>query len=291
MIEVQNLTKDYGNGKGVFDLSLTISQGEVFGFLGPNGAGKTTTIRNLMGFIKPTKGKCFIQGIDCTLKREAVMTKVGYIPGEIAFFDSLRGDQFIDFMAEMRHLKDLSYCHQILEMFDLNPKIKIKRMSKGMKQKLGIALAFMHNPEVLILDEPTSGLDPLMQRLFNDLIMNEKEKGKTILMSSHSFEEIEKTCSRVGFIKEGKLAAIELMEHVKHGKKNSYTIYFASIEEADTFKTNGGFEIMDSEEKQVRISLSGKVNGLIQALSQYDVIDIQSEKGSLEELFMPYYGG
>jgi ABC-2 type transport system ATP-binding protein len=291
MIEVQNLTKDYGNGKGVFNLSLTINQGEVFGFLGPNGAGKTTTIRNLMGFIKPTNGKCTIQGIDCTLKREDVMQKVGYIPGEIAFFDSLRGDQFIQFMAEMRKLKDLSYCHEILEMFDLNPKMKIKRMSKGMKQKLGIALAFMHNPEVLILDEPTSGLDPLMQRIFNELIMKEKEKGKTILMSSHSFEEIEKTCSRVGFIKDGKLAAIELMEHVKHGKKNSYTIYFSKTEEVEKFKSTTEFEILEITGNQIRISLSGKVNGLIQQLAQYDIVDIQSEKGSLEELFMPYYGG
>ncbi len=291
MIEVQNLTKDYGNGKGVFNLSLTINQGEVFGFLGPNGAGKTTTIRNLMGFIKPTNGKCTIQGLDCTLKREAVMQKVGYIPGEIAFFDSIRGDQFIQFMAEMRKLKDLSYCHEILDMFDLNPKMKIKRMSKGMKQKLGIALAFMHNPEVLILDEPTSGLDPLMQRLFNELIMKEKAKGKTILMSSHSFEEIEKTCSRVGFIKDGKLAAIELMEHVKHGKKNSYIIYFSNAEDVAKFRNNSTFEILEVEGNQIRIALSGKVNGLIQQLAQYDIVDIQSEKGSLEELFMPYYGG
>jgi ABC-2 type transport system ATP-binding protein len=291
MIEVQNLTKDYGNGKGVFNLSLTINQGEVFGFLGPNGAGKTTTIRNLMGFIKPTIGKCTIQGLDCTLKREDVMLKVGYIPGEIAFFDSIRGDQFIQFMAEMRKLKDLSYCHEILEMFDLNPKMKIKRMSKGMKQKLGIALAFMHNPEVLILDEPTSGLDPLMQRLFNELIMKEKAKGKTILMSSHSFEEIEKTCSRVGFIKDGKLAAIELMEHVKHGKKNSYIIYFSNAEDVAKFSNNTTFEILEVDGNQIRIALSGKVNGLIQQLAQYDIVDIQSEKGSLEELFMPYYGG
>jgi len=291
MIEVQNLTKDYGNGKGVFNLSLTINQGEVFGFLGPNGAGKTTTIRNLMGFIKPTSGKCTIQGLDCTLKREDVMLKVGYIPGEIAFFDSIRGDQFIQFMAEMRKLKDLSYCHEILDMFDLNPKMKIKRMSKGMKQKLGIALAFMHNPEVLILDEPTSGLDPLMQRLFNELIMKEKAKGKTILMSSHSFEEIEKTCSRVGFIKDGKLAAIELMEHVKHGKKNSYIIYFSNVEDVAKFKNNSTFEILEVDGNQIRIALSGKINGLIQQLAQYDIVDIQSEKGSLEELFMPYYGG
>ena len=291
MIEIRNLTKNYGNGKGVFDLSLTIEKGEVFGYLGPNGAGKTTTIRTLMGFIKPTQGQCFIQGIDCTKQPELVMEKVGYIPGEIAFFDSITGEAFIKFMAEMRNVKDLTYCRQLLEKFELNPDIKIKRMSKGMKQKLGIVLAFMHDPEVLILDEPTSGLDPLMQRVFNELILEEKEKGKTILMSSHSFEEIEKTCSRVGLIKDGKLAAIEMMEQVKHGKKNSYQIYFNSLDDLQDFKSKTKFEVVEVIDKQIKIALTGKINALLKELSPYEIVDIQSEKGNLEELFMPYYGG
>lgn len=291
MIEIQNLTKNYGNDKGVFDLSLTIERGEVFGYLGPNGAGKTTTIRALMGFIKPTVGQCFIEGIDCTKHPELVMEKVGYIPGEIAFFDSISGDEFLKFMAEMRNLKSLDYAHQLLNKFELNPNMKIKRMSKGMKQKLGIVLAFMHDPEVFILDEPTAGLDPLMQRIFNELIMEEKEKGKTILMSSHSFEEIEKTCNRVGFIKDGKLATIEMMEAVKHGKKNSYLVYFNSIEELQSFQSKTSFEVLGVIEKQIRISLTGKIDGLLKELSAYEIVDIQSEKGSLEELFMPYYGG
>ena len=164
VIEIKNLNKDYGNNKGIFDISFKIEKGEVFGFLGPNGAGKTTTIRHLLGFIIPPIGTCIIEGLDCSKDIAEIQKKIGYIPGEINLMDNITGMQFIKFMAEYRGMKDLGRAEEIINRFDLNPHGKIKKMSKGMKQKVGLAVAFMHDPDVLILDEPTSGLDPLIDR-------------------------------------------------------------------------------------------------------------------------------
>lgn len=207
VIKVSNLTKDYGQGRGVFDVSLEVKKGQVFGFLGPNGAGKTTTIRHLLGFSKPQGGSTSILGLDCWSKPATVQEHLGYLAGEIAFPDKMTGWQFIKMIAEMRGIKDLKHVEDLCEYFQLKPNGELKRMSKGMKQKVGLVIAFMHDPDIIILDEPTSGLDPLMQAKFCDLIKREKAKGKTILMSSHIFEEIEKTCDIVAIIKGGKIAA------------------------------------------------------------------------------------
>jgi len=166
VIEISGLTKDYGNHKGIFGLSFTVEEGEVFGYLGPNGAGKTTTIRHLMGFLNPDKGSARIFGMDCRTQRAEIMNHLGYLPGEIAFFDGMSGMEFLNFMARMRGLKDTSLSDRLIDMFELDAASRIRKMSKGMKQKLGIICAFMHDPRVLILDEPTSGLDPLMQKSF-----------------------------------------------------------------------------------------------------------------------------
>jgi ABC-2 type transport system ATP-binding protein len=200
VIEIDQITKDYGNGKGVFDISMTVEQGEVMGFLGPNGAGKTTTIRQLMGFIHPDSGQVRINGLNCFAKAHEIQKSLGYLPGEIAFMDDMTGLEFIRFIAEMKHLKSLNRAKELMAYYELDLKGKIKKMSKGMKQKLGIVCAFMQEPEILILDEPTSGLDPLMQNKFIEMLKLEKQKGKTILMSSHIFEEVEKTCDRVAII-------------------------------------------------------------------------------------------
>ena len=185
MIHVQHLTRDYGLGKGIFDVSIQVEQGEVFGFLGPNGAGKTTTIRHLMGFIRPVTGSCQIGGLDCWAKRDEIQKRLGYIPGEISFFDDMTGRDFLKFMSDYRRIGKDSRMQELLERFEFDPRGRIKKMSKGMKQKLGIISAFMHDPEILILDEPTSGLDPVMQNRFIALLAEEKKKGRTILLSSH----------------------------------------------------------------------------------------------------------
>ena len=176
IIEISDVTKDYGDNRGIFNLSLTVNKGEIFGYLGPNGAGKSTTIRHLMGFIHADKGTCKIKGYDCYKDSKKIQKFVGYLPGEIAFMDDMKGMEFIKFIADMKGMTDLNRAHELIELFELNPHGKIKRMSKGMKQKIGLVCAFMNDPEILILDEPTSGLDPLMQNKFVDLILEEKKK-------------------------------------------------------------------------------------------------------------------
>jgi ABC-2 type transport system ATP-binding protein len=289
-IEIKQLTKDYGNKKGVFDLDLSVKKGEVFGFLGPNGAGKTTTIRHLMGFIHPNKGECFINGMDCGLQADLIQKTLGYLPGEITFMNDLSGIQFIKFIAEMKGIKDFSRAQELIGMFELDPSSKIKKMSKGMKQKIGIVCAFMQNPDVLILDEPTSGLDPLMQNKFLELILSEKEKGRTIFISSHIFDEIERTCDRAGIIKNGRLVVVEDLKTLSQAKRKSYIITFLTKEMASSF-TKGNFEVKDRQENQITVSIKGNIMPLIHALDKYEVINLDIKTQNLEELFMHYYGG
>lgn len=290
VIEIKNLTKDYGNKKGIFNVNLSVKSGEVFGFLGPNGAGKTTTIRNLMGFIHPDKGSCLIKGIDCSRESYKIQDNLGYLPGEIAFMDDMTGIEFIKFIAGMKGLKDFSRANELIKNFELDTKGKIKKMSKGMKQKIGIVCAFMSNPDILILDEPTSGLDPLMQNKFVDLILSEKEKGKTIFMSSHIFDEVEKTCDRTAIIKDGNVVAVENMKTLSNSKHKSYVITFINEGEAKEFSKEK-FNIKELIGNIVTVEVKGDINPFIEALSKYSIKNLDVKTQSLEELFMHFYGG
>lgn len=290
VIEIKQLTKDYGNKKGVFDVNLSVKKGEVFGFLGPNGAGKTTTIRHLMGFIHPDKGECFINDLNCGKQADIIQKSLGYLPGEISFMDDMTGLQFIKFIAEMKAIKDFSRAQELINMFDLDPNGRIKKMSKGMKQKIGIVCAFMSNPDILILDEPTSGLDPLMQNKFLELILSEKEKGKTIFMSSHIFDEIERTCDRTAIIKEGRLVAVENLKTLTQAKRKSYIITFLTDEMAASFSKEG-FEVKEIKDNQVTVSIKGNIMPLIHTLCKYEVTNLDIKTQTLEDLFMHYYGG
>jgi len=231
VLKVEHLTKDYGFNKGVFDVSFEIEAGEVFGFLGPNGAGKTTAIRHILGFSKPQGGSTFVLGMNSWTQQEKIQKKLGYLPGEIAFPNDLTGAQLIKQIAEMRKMKDMSKADYLINKFELDPSGGIKRMSRGTKQKVGIVCAFMHNPSVLVLDEPTSGLDPLMQSIFIDLIKEEKDAGKTILLSSHMFEEVEGTCDRIAIIKQGKLITIVNPDDIRHADDKIFKIEFNTSED------------------------------------------------------------
>jgi len=290
VIEIKQLTKDYGHNKGVFDLNLSVKKGEVFGFLGPNGAGKTTTIRHLMSFIHPDQGQCFINGLDCSKQADIIQKTLGYLPGEIAFMDDMKGLEFIRFIAQMKGIKDFSLAEALIKRFDLDPNGKIKKMSKGMKQKIGIVCAFMSNPDVLILDEPTSGLDPLMQNEFLELILSEKEQGKTIFMSSHNFEEIERACDRTAIIKEGRLVAVEDMKILSQTKSKSYIITFSTEESALEFSKED-FDVQKIRGNKVTVSVKNNIKSLISRLDNYEIKDLDVKTQSLEELFMHYYGG
>ncbi len=290
VIDVNHITKSYGPKKGVFDLSFQVYEGEVFGFIGPNGAGKTTTIRQLLGFIEPEEGHCSIIGMDSRKEAAIIQESLGYLPGEIAFFDQMTGQAFLNLLCELRHIKDFTYRDYLVSYFDLDTKGKIRKMSKGMKQKLGLVAAMMHDPNVLILDEPTSGLDPLMQSKFVDLILKEKKKGKTILMSSHSFDEIERTCDRAGIIKEGVLVALEDIHHLKQAQRKAYRIRFQHQEDADAFAKEG-FGAKSHHALEYDVTISGDINPLIQALAKYPIENLEIKSQSLEEIFMDYYKG
>lgn len=289
VIEVKDITKDYGNHKGNFNVNFTVEKGEVLGFLGPNGAGKTTTIRQLMGFIKPDKGSVKINALDCFTEVEKVQDMVGYLPGEIAFMDDMTGMDFIHFIGDMKNVKDFSKAEELIQFLELDPSGKMKKMSKGMKQKIGIVVAFMNDPDILILDEPSSGLDPLMQNKFIDLIHQEKKKGKTILMSSHIFEEVEHTCDRVAIIKEGEIVAIEKMEDLRKSKRKIYQIEFHNQNDAQTFHLK--YDKASIKDNIVTISFMGNVDKLLKELSQFEIDDISIRTQTLEELFLHFYGG
>lgn len=289
VIEISGITKDYGNSKGVFDLSFSVKKGEVFGFLGPNGAGKTTAIRQLMGFIHPEKGFCTVNGKSCKEQAAEIQREIGYLPGEIAFIDDMTGMDFIRFMADMKGLKSLDRAKQLMDYFELDAKGRIAKMSKGMKQKVGIICAFMHDPDIYLLDEPTSGLDPLMQNLFIRLILDEKAKGKTVLMSSHMFEEVERTCDRVAIIKQGRLVAVDSIAALQSLKRKSYLITFDSESESQRFLKEG-FPLDFAEENWVTVSVK-EISPLIKKLSKYNVTDFSATVQTLEQLFLHYYGG
>ncbi|NLK39672.1 MAG: ABC transporter ATP-binding protein [Clostridiales bacterium] len=290
VIEISNLTRDYGNGRGVFNLDFFIGKGEVFGLLGPNGAGKTTVIRHLMGFLRPQTGHCSIGGLDCWSESSKIQQKLGYIPGEINFFQDMTGAGFLDFLKTYKRVDGNGRMEELLERFELNPDVKIRKMSKGMKQKVGIVAAFMHDPEVLILDEPTSGLDPLMQNRFIELILEEKARGKTILMSSHIFEEVERTCHRVCIIREGLIAAIDSVDALKAAQVNKYVVTLIDEDAASRFaKEELAIESVSGSRVTVRVQ--NNIKDFIAAMSRHDVVNLSAPSQSLEEIFLQYYGG
>ena len=290
VIEVQGLTKDYGQGRGVFGLTFQVEKGEVFGFLGPNGAGKTTTIRQLMGFVRPTRGGARILGMDCFRQAAAIQAHTGYLPGELSLTDDLTGDGFLRFMARMRGMKDLGAAEELKELFHLDSRQSLRKMSKGTRQKVGLVCAFMARPELLLLDEPTSGLDPLMQNRFIELLLREKARGATILLSSHMFEELERTCDRVAILRAGHLAAVEPIAALRQTRTKRYRFTFPSSGAAAAF--SNAWPGVKAEGSSASVALTGqeKLSRLLALAAGYDVRDMSIDGGSLEDAFLDYYG-
>ena len=288
MIEIHKLTKVYKGGKGIFDVSFQVGEGEAFGYLGPNGAGKTTTIRNLLGFIFPDSGSCRVAGHDSASHADRIQRVVGYIPGEMAFFDDMTGHQFLEFMSAMRGDIQGTRRAQLVDRFELTADTRIRKMSKGNKQKLGLVTAFMHDPAVYILDEPTSGLDPLMQQRFVDLILEEKGRGKTILMSSHMFEEVDRTCDRAGIIRDGRLVDVENVQNLKSKQQRRYLVHVES--DADIEILRQSRLDVSVQDRRVEITITDDSAPMLQALSRCRVSGLEAVSQSLEDVFMQYYG-
>ena len=297
VINVERLTKDYGFGRGVFDVSIHVEKGEVFGFLGPNGAGKSTTIRHLMGFSQPDDGKVEIFGKPTFGKYYEILKNVGYIPGEVALPAGLTGKEFLKMMQDLTGIYNNERLGMLIELFELDEASllgDVKRMSLGVKRKLAVVSAFMSDPEVLILDEPTSGLDPVMQERFIEFIHKEKERGKTILLSSHIFSEIDNTCDRIAIIKDGKIVSEFVANDLKHASKKYYTVDFKAEEDKKKFlESSVGIEsltMINDKENEIFISIEDEdLNKTINLLSAVDVTKFSNRKESLEDYFMKFY--
>ena len=303
IIEVDNLTQDYGHGRGVFDVSFAISEGEVFGFLGPNGAGKSTTIRHIMGFSRPQKGETRVFNMESFHNYYKILSNVGYLPGEIALPEGLTGWEFIKMMGDLRKTRDKDRLVYLLKKFDLNPAVSTKQMSLGEKRKLAIVTAFMDDPEVLILDEPTSGLDPVMQQVFIDFIKEEKKRGKTILLSSHMFNEVEATCDRIAIIKDGRIVTIFNANFIKHNENKLYEVKFDNVEDLEKFVKSfpkakfkedlvvkfGVKEVLKGD-LIVHVAVNDKqINDFISLVSAYKIKAFKELKLTLEDYFMTFY--
>jgi ABC-2 type transport system ATP-binding protein len=285
MIEVNDLKKVFKNGRGVNEISFQISEGTAFGFIGPNGAGKSTTIRNLMGFLKPQSGSAKIKGYDCWNDSEKIKSFVGYLPGEIAFPSGVSAMEFLKYQAGINNMKDLSKMKDLIDRFKLNVNIPINKMSKGMKQKLAIIATFMKSPEVILLDEPSTGLDPLMQEELISLFKEEKERGATLFLSSHIFEEIENVADEICIIKDGKIVKYATMDDVQ--KEMSQSIYVTFKTKNDIEKLKLDYKLADDLTAQIQIN--NNVNEVIRIIANFDVEKIDIKEVKLKEIFNEYY--
>ena len=293
IISVKSLTKDYGQGRGIFDVSFDIPKGATFGYCGTNGSGKTTTIRHIMGFLKPDKGEVKVKGLDAYKNAEDIMPYIGYVPGEIAFPDVETGTEFLNIQASMFGITDMSKAEEVINALQLDPTANLRRMSKGMKQKTALVAAFMRQPEILLLDEPTTGLDPLMRKAFIDLIKEEKAKGTTIFMSNHMFDELEETCDYVAFIKDGHSIDIVDMKEIHSRPFREYEIVFSddeSFKEADTSQV----EVLERDERKRRIVVKVdlyKTDGMIRELRKRNIKSIIERQYTLEKYFLEHVKG
>ena len=287
VISVSHLTKDYGNNHGIFDVSFDVYKGETFGFVGTNGSGKTTTIRHIMGFLKAKEGNVSVLNMDAWKNSCAIKKFVSYVPGEIAFPDLPTGISFLKNQAELLNLKDMDYANYLTKRLQLDPSASLKRLSKGMKQKTAIVAALMANKDILILDEPTTGLDPLMRETFLELIEEQKKQGKTILMSSQLFDELESTCDRVALIYNGRIIDICKVTDLKNSSTKAYKIEFLNENDYMEFKKLGFKIIRDQQQYfQVTIQIEDKdVNNLFKTLAKFKLKFIAEVKNNLEKHF------
>jgi ABC-2 type transport system ATP-binding protein len=290
-IRTSKLSKDYGLGRGLFELDLEVAPQEVFGYLGPNGSGKSTTIRLLMDMIRPTSGGAHIFGLDCRRDSVEVKKKVGYLPGDIPQFGSLRGKEVVAYLGGMRGGADPEVVRSIAERFDLDLGRRFREYSTGNKRKLGILLAFMHRPDLLILDEPTSGLDPLNQQEFYTLLRETREEGATVFLSSHILSEVEHVCDRVGILRAGRLVRVAQLEDLHHIRAHHVEILFAPDERVpvDAIRSAAGVEDVRVEGQRVTCTVRGSFDSLFLAIRDAKVADLVSTEPSLEEIFLSYY--
>ncbi|MBI2862702.1 MAG: ABC transporter ATP-binding protein [Chloroflexi bacterium] len=287
-METESLTKYYGSTRGIENLNLDVREGEVFGYLGPNGAGKTTTIRLLMDFIRPTRGRATLFGRDSHRDTIEIRRRVGYLPGEYGLYD-LTVHEFLTHIAALRGGVDWGYTGQLAERLDLDLGLPIRTMSHGNRQKVGLIQALMHRPALLILDEPTLGLDPLMQQEFYRLITEVKAEGRTVFFSSHILPEVERTCDRVGIVREGSLVAVEEIAALKTKALRRLEIIFDHPAPADAFALLQGVRDLAVDGNTLHCAVVGHMDGVLNEAAKYHVVNIRTQEPSLEEIFLTFF--
>ena len=288
VIKTIGLTKYYGNARGVDDLNLEVAQGEIFGFLGPNGAGKTTTIRLLLNLIRSTRGNAQIFGLDTRQNYLEIHQRLGYVPGDVVLYDGMTGSEFLSLMGSFHKGHNGQRLHQLQQRFELDLSRQTQTYSKGMKQKLVIIQALMNDPELLIMDEPTLGLDPLMQRQFYELLLEEKKRGKTIILSSHILPEVERVCDRIGIVRNGHLVDIELVADLKHKKVRRMHLVLSREMTKDELKLERA-AIISIKGKHVELKVHDEIPSLLKQLCQLPLEDMSFPEASLEDTFMEFY--
>lgn len=286
IIEIKNLKKYFGKTKAVDDISLEVEQGEIFGFLGPNGAGKTTAIRCMMDFIRPTGGTIKMLGQDAQKDAVELKKKIGYLSGYVQLYPKWTGQTHIDFVKSLNGEHDIS--ESLIKRFDFDPTLKAKKLSSGNRQKLGIIMAFMTKPELLIMDEPTNALDPLLQNEVYEMLEEVTKQGTTVFMSSHNLAEVDKVCHRVGIIRKGKMVAMESINSLKAKRIYSITARFEEKLPAESL-TLEGLSIKKEIMGGYIMTYKGDINNLVRFVNEKQLNDIQIEHASLEDIFLEFY--
>jgi ABC-2 type transport system ATP-binding protein len=290
-IHTEGLTKFYGKERGIVDLDLDVLEGEVFGYLGPNGAGKTTTIRLLLDLLRPTRGTSRVLGKHPYFDGVGVRSDIGYLPGELALYERLTGEQMLTYLSRLRNMDGLGDAPQLAEQLELDLSRQIGDLSSGNKQKVGLVQAFMHRPQVLILDEPTGGLDPLMQQEFYRLVHEAKEEGRTVFLSSHVLSEVERIADRVGIIREGRMVVVEELETLKERAPRRLDMHFAAFVPGSEFEALPNVEDVSVDGAVVSCRVVGSLDQLIKTASRFEITNVVSHEADLEELFLQYYRG
>ena len=289
VIETHELTKRYGSERGVEDVSLTIERGEVFGFLGPNGAGKTTTIRTLLNLLHPTSGSARIFGMDSRRDNLAIHARLGNLPGDFDYDRRMTGRELLDFFAGLRGMADNGRADALAERFAADLDRPLSDLSRGNRQKIGLIQAAFHDPELLLLDEPTSGLDPLIQEEFLAFVAEERDRGRTVFLSSHELDEVERACDRVAIIRAGRLVAVERVADMTARSFRHVAIEFADRVDPEEFRRIPGVSGLEATGNRISFRATGDMDDIVKTAARHTVHDIEFGHPSLEEVFLTYY--
>ena len=290
VIHTEQLTKSYGPHRGITELDLDVQEGEIFGFLGPNGAGKTTTMRVLLDLIRPTSGRAEVFGIDTTADPVAIHRRIGYLPGEFDLYDRLTGADTIAYFANLRGGVDAGYVAELIERLDLDPSRRFKEYSRGNKQKVGLVVALQHRPDLLILDEPTTGLDPLVQQTFFAIVREARTEGRSIFLSSHIIDEVDRTCDRVAIIREGRLVQVDSIEAIRRLAFHHVEVVFATPVAPAIFESIEGVSAVEAEGNAIKMRVNGPIGSVIAAAAPHGLVDVVSREPNLEDVFLAQYG-